>query len=128
QESAASTSTARTLIRIVLWLLGLPALLAAFLYARYALLRFRRKTRFASAGNNQKAIMLYRDALRVSSFGAEVPVSIRVPAEKAAFSQHEITEAEKKACISALDRVTEETWKSLNRRQQFAFRYLFGNI
>ncbi|MBQ6427900.1 MAG: hypothetical protein IJK03_03915, partial [Oscillospiraceae bacterium] len=74
------------------------------------------------------AIAAYRQADRLRRWGAEMPADIRRTAEKAAFSQHEISEEERKACLKSLDRLTDETWKSLNRRQKLVFRYLFGNI
>ena len=126
QNSDASPSTVHSLLRILLWLLGIPALFAAFLYARYSLLRFRHKSRFASAGTNQKAIMIYRDALRVSSFGAEVPESIRVPAEKAAFSLHELTDEEYASSYTAYKSMVTDTYSSLSRWNRFLFRFLYG--
>jgi hypothetical protein len=70
--------------------------------------------------------MLYRDALRVSSFGAEVPVSIRVPAEKAAFSQHELTEEEYGSSYAAYEKMVSDTYSSLSRWNRFLFRFLYG--
>ena len=119
-------SSGALLLRIVLWLLGLPALLAGLLYVRYSLLRFRHRHRFASADTNQKAILVYREALRVSSFGAEVPESIRIPAEKAAFSQHELTDDEFSSSYDAFEKMVSDTYSSLSKWKQIQFRFLYG--
>ena len=127
EESAPETLPSnRVFLRIMLWLLGIPALLAALLFGRYYLLRIRRKSRFDSAEVNQKAILLYRDALRVSSYGAEMPESIRIPAEKAAFSQHELTQEEYLSSYQAYEQMVLDTYTSLNRWDQFRFRFLSG--
>ena len=101
-------------------------MLAALLFGRYYLLRVRYESRFNSAGVNQKAILLYRYALQVSSYGAELPDSIRIPAEKAAFSQHELTQEEFHSSYQAFENMLQETYATLNRWERFRFRFLSG--
>ena len=122
--------TSRTL-RTVLRLLWIPAgllLLAAAVYGRYRLLRSGLRKRLNDTDGRRVAISVYRQADRLRRWGAEMPAVIRATAEKAAFSQHEISREEQKACLSALNRLTNETYQSLTKRGKFAFRYLFGNI
>ena len=127
EESVSETAASkRVFLRILLWLLGIPALLAALLFGRYYLLRVRYESRFNSAGVNQKAILLYRYALQVSSYGAELPDSIRIPAEKAAFSQHELTQEEFHSSYQAFENMLQETYATLNRWERFRFRFLSG--
>ena len=116
---------------LLLRLLLIPAgilLLAAAVYGRYRFLRSRLQKRLSVTNGRLLAVAAYRQADRLCRWGAEIPAVIRTTAEKAAFSQHEINEEEQKAVLSALNRLTNETYASLTTRQKLAFQYLFGNI
>ena len=130
-DGTGTASSGGKIGRILSRILIIPAvilLIAGVLYGRYRYLRSRLQKHLTQKDGRAVAISAYRQAERLRRWGVEMPAAIRTTAEKAAFSQHEISEEEKNACLSALNHVTNETWKSLNRRQQFAFRYLFGNI
>ena len=86
------------------------------------------KKQLTSADRNRKAVLLYRLASRVSAFGSDIPDTIRITAEKAAFSQHEITPEEYRLCSVALEQMTQETYSSLSKWKKFVFRFLYGNL
>ena len=116
------------LLHILLFLFGIPAIVAALLFGRYNWLRFRIKKQLTAADRNRKAVLLYRLASRVSAFGSDIPDTIRITAEKAAFSQHEITPEEYRLCSAALEQMTQETYSSLSKWKKFVFRFLYGNL
>ena len=126
EEGAHSRS--RLLLHILMFLFGIPAIIAALVFGRYSLLRYRMRRQLADADQNRKAVLMYRAASRVSAFGADIPDTIRIIAEKAAFSQHEITPEEYRLCSDALDRMTQDTYSSLSKWKKFVFRYLYANI
>ena len=103
-------------------------LLASAFYGRYVLLRKRMEKRLSEPDGRVRVIHIYQQAERLGRYGAEMPPVIRAAAEKAAFSQHEISAEEQDACLSALSKLTDETWKSLSGKQRFFFRFLSGNI
>jgi hypothetical protein len=123
---SSSGQAGKTVGRLLIILLVILLLVGA-VYGRYRLLRSSLQKRLGETDGRKLAISVYRQADRLRRFGAEMPDDIRQTAEKAAFSQHEISEEEKKACLSSLEHLTDETWKSLNKRQQFVFQYLFAN-
>ena len=125
---ASSSGKAGKVLRHLLLVLGVILLLFAAVYGWYRLMRSRLQARLKDPDGRKCAIAAYRQADRLRRWGAEMPADIRRTAEKAAFSQHEISDEERKACLKSLERLTDETWKSLNRRQKLVFRYLFGNI
>ncbi len=126
--SASSSGKAVQAVRRILLVLAVILLIIGAVYGRYCLMRSSLRKRLQDPDGRKCVIAAYRQADRLRRWGGEMPDDIRRTAEKAAFSQHEISDEERKACLSSLDRLTDETWKSLNGRQKFAFRYLFGNI
>ena len=126
-ENMSSSGQAGKVVGRLLIILLVILLLVGAVYGRYRLLRSSLQKRLGETDGRKLAISVYRQADRLRRWGAEMPDDIRQTAEKAAFSQHEISEEEKKACLSSLEHLTDETWKSLNKRQQFVFQYLFAN-
>ncbi len=102
-------------------------LLAALLFGRYALLRAVLHKRLHAESGRQLVINLYLQAERVLRFGGKMPEEIRIPAEKASFSPHELSEEETADASAALQRLTDTVWKSLTLRKKFIFRFLMGN-
>ncbi len=130
-EDSGGTASSDGLLSRILRILMIPAgllLLASAFYGRYVLLRSRMEKRLSEPDGRIRVIHIYRQAERLGRYGAEMPPVIRAAAEKAAFSQHEISAEEQDACLSALSKLTDETWKSLSGKKRFFFRFLSGNI
>ncbi|MBR1457000.1 MAG: transglutaminase domain-containing protein [Oscillospiraceae bacterium] len=126
QEAGESATSPRrsvwpTLLRI------LPAVLivsALPLWHRAARVLLRRSYR--QADRKKAVVAIYRSAVRVERFGAAMPAVIRNCAERAAFSQHEITEAERSDCEAALDTLLSALYQKLDLIGKLRLKYLCG--
>ena len=116
------------IFKILLLLVAFPGVVILLLYTRYRWLRYRRKWLLESAEQSQKAILIYRWAHRLTDYGAEIPEEIRIPAEKAAFSQHSISDEELQKSYQSLIHLTQDTYSLLGKKHKLVFRYLAGNI
>ena len=135
EESAAASSAGsdretesrlhKALPAVLKGILILAAILGLF-YCRYRILRFRLNRRLNSAENGIRTVNCYLYAEKLASVYGSVPPVIKNTAEKARFSQHEITDAELSACMNALTALKDECFSSLSRSKQWLYRYLFG--
>ena len=113
--------------RRALWALTVLAGLTAAVGGRYLILRELLRRRLAEPDGRKRAVNLYRQAERVLRYGGEMPEELQQTAEKARFSQHEITEEELARGRELLDGLTAEVEGGLSRWKRFAFRVLSGN-
>ncbi len=105
---------------IVAAVLLLISLLPLQRLVRLALLRRRIRQR----DGHKAAVAIYRQAVKLSAWGASVPEAITKCAEKAAFSNHEVRREELAACRALLEGMTKEVYAEQNRFRKFVFRYL----
>ena len=127
--ASASHSGFRTFLRavaILLLVIGTP--LAAILL-RYLLVRRLRESKIRNEEPAKQAIEVYLQAeraIRHSSMNNLImPEQIRLPAERAFFSNHAITTKEAQAGIDAFRDLIEEIWCGLSRWQRLLFRYIW---
>lgn len=113
-------------VRTLLLIIGIPIVIVGLLYGRYRLLRLRYERKLSRVSGNEKAILAYQQALKIADFGSEVPSVMRTIAEKAAFSQHELSTAEVETCLTELNTMIQNTDAALTNWQKFSFHYLYG--
>lgn len=104
----------------------LPALLAAALPIRRIVLRRRRERCFGAKDTNQAAIAAYVYLQRLLPWGAECPSEVQALAQKAKFSPHTLTEDEREAVVSQVQREAAKTDSSLPLCRRWIFRYFYG--
>ncbi len=124
QGASESEGTAGAVLKLLLALL----LLAGLFFGRYAVLRAVLKKRLQNPDCKRTAVNLYRQADRVLRYGGEMPDILRETAEKARFSQHEISPEELQACRDALQKLTQTVFESLSAKRRFFFRFWTGNL
>ena len=126
-EGAAQKRLSPALVA-VLSILGALAVTAGVLYGRYRILRLLLQKHLTDPDSNMRAVRIYRQAARVLRYGGDMPKELQETAEKARFSQHEISEEELLRSTALLDQLTVQVYDGLNRRKKFMFRYLSGNL
>ena len=111
-------------------LMGLVALaaLAALIFGRYLILRKVLQARLCDPDGKKRCVNFYRQAERVLRYGGEMPSELQQCAEKARFSQHEISEEELQRCAAQLEELTRSVAEGLSRRKKLLFRYGSGNL
>ena len=120
-------STGRSFFRGFLKLLLAVGILTGAFFGRYALLRAIKRRRLENPDRKQVAVALYRQAERVSRYGGEIPPVMRETAEKARFSQHDISGEELQSCMDALRELTQAVHDALPAYRRFLFRFWTGN-
>ena len=98
------------------------------LIALFSILPLRRQIllsihrRNITQSENEKAVIaLYHLAERTSRYDHPIPDSIRTAAEKAAFSNHSITDEEMDNCRIAYAKMVDDTWQDLKTWQKITF-------
>ena len=125
QTETESKSSSRAMIRFldVLRLILLLMMIFSLLPVS-RLLRLRlRQSRISQSDRKKAAVWIWKTASRATRFGAEVPESITACAEKAAFSQHEISEEELHAMQNELKQMLDGCYAGLSPLRKFAFKY-----
>ena len=125
-SSPESTEHHPAILRALFLIIGIPVIFAALIYGRYHWLRVRFTRKITRLPGNEKAILAYQCALKVSNFGTEVPSVMRSIAEKAAFSQHELSQDEVETSLTKLNKMIQDTDETLTKWRKFVFRYLYG--
>ena len=128
QTEPESKSTSRTMIRLLdaLRLILLLAVLFSLLPVS-RLLRLRlRQSRISQHDRKKAAVWVWKTAVKASRFGAEVPENITACAEKAAFSQHGISEEELRTVQNALQTMLDNCYIGLSPVKKFIFKYFFA--
>ena len=100
-------------------------MLLALIVRRKLLLR-RRVRRWADPDTNAAVIHAYRYLTRLTRWGGAIPPEAEALAKKARFSQHRLTEAERRTVLSAARTQGAKTDRKLPWWKRLAFRYLAG--
>ena len=128
QTEPESKSTSRTLIRFwnALTLILLLAVIFSLLpVSRLLRLRLRQR-RISQPDRKKAAVRVWRTAVKASRYGAELPESITACAEKAAFSQHGISEEELHAVQNELKQMLDNCYNGLSPVKKFIFKFFFA--
>ncbi len=115
-------------LRAVLTGLAVLASLAALIFGRYLILRKLLQARLHDPDGKKRCVNFYRQAARVLRYGGEMPPELQQCAEKARFSQHEISQEELQRCETQLNELTQSVAEGLNRWKKLLFRYGSGNL
>lgn len=89
---------------------------------KYMTFKVRRKS------SNQEIILYYCRVQRMSRFGQAIPENIVQIANKAKFSQHQMTDEEMQQMIMACETFAQEVYQSLRGYHRFIFKFIFGYI
>ena len=91
------------------------------------LLRLRlNQSRISQPDRKKAAVWVWKTASRAARFGIEVPENITACAEKAAFSQHGISEEELHAVQKELRKMLDNCYNGLSPVKRFVFKYFFA--
>ena len=115
-------------LRIILTVLFILIIACALFLLRYKLIRHSILSRLSEEDGRTRAIHIYRQAERVVRFGGDIPEMIRITAEKARFSPHEIEPGELADCTEALNKLTGTQYSNLSKWKKFYFRFIACNI
>ena len=128
QTEPESKSTSRPLIRFwnALTLILLLAVIFSLLpVSRLLRLRLRQR-RISQPDRKKAAVWVWKTAVKASRYGAELPESITACAEKAAFSQHGISEEELHTMQNALQTMLDNCYNGLSPVKKFIFKFFFA--
>ena len=125
QTEPESKSTSRTLIRFwnaLTLILLLGAIFSLLPVSRLLRLRLRQR-RISQPDRKKAAVWVWRTAVKASRYGAELPESITACAEKAAFSQHGISDEELHAVQNELKQMLDDCYNGLSPVKSFLFKF-----
>lgn len=128
QTEPESKSTSRTLIRFwnaLTLILLLGVIFSLVPVSRLLRLRLRQR-RISQPDRKKAAVWVWKTAVKASRFGAELPESITACAEKAAFSQHGISDEELHAVQNALQTMLDNCYNGLSPVKKFIFKFFFA--
>lgn len=128
QTEPESKSTSRTLIRFwnaLTLILLLGAIFSLLPVSRLLRLRLRQR-RISQPDRKKAAVWVWKTAVKASRYGAELPESITACAEKAAFSQHGISEEELHAVQNELKQMLDNCYNGLSPVKKFIFKFFFA--
>lgn len=128
QTEPESKSTSRTLIRFwnaLTLILLLGVIFSLLPVSRLLRLRLRQR-RISQPDRKKAAVWVWRTAVKASRYGAELPESITACAEKAAFSQHGISESELHAVQNELKQMLDDCYNGLSPVKKFIFKFFFA--
>ena len=128
QDNSSESTTSSVWIRPFLVCLLSVLSLLALIFLRYLLMKHALRRRLSEQDGRHCAVNIYRQAERILRYGGEMPSSIRITAEKASFSLHEISEEELRECRGALDTLTADCLDGLTGWKKLCFRYFSANI
>lgn len=128
QTEPESKSTSRTLIRFwnaLTLILLLGVIFSLLPVSRLLRLRLRQR-RISQPDRKKAAVWVWKTAVKASRYGAELPESITACAEKAAFSQHGISEEELHAVQNELKQMLDNCYNGLSPVKKFIFKFFFA--
>ena len=128
QTEPESKSTSQTLIRFwnaLTLILLLGVIFSLIPVSRLLRLRLRQR-RISQPDRKKAAVWVWRTAVKASRYGAELPESITACAEKAAFSQHGISEEELHAVQNELKQMLDNCYNGLSPVKKFIFKFFFA--
>ena len=116
------------LLKVLLTGLAVLAAITALVFGRYLILRKLLQSRLNDPDGKKRCVNFYRQAQRVLRYGGEMPQELQQYAEKARFSQHDISEEELQRCAGQLDELTRSVAAGLKPWKKLLFRYGSGNL
>ena len=125
QTEPESKSTSRTLIRFwnaLTLILLLGVIFSLVPVSRLLRLRLRQR-RISQPDRKKAAVWVWKTAVKASRYGAELPESITACAEKAAFSQHGISDEELHAVQNELKQMLDDCYNGLSPVKSFLFKF-----
>ena len=125
QTEPESKSTSRTLIRFwnaLTLILLLGAIFSLLPVSRLLRLRLRQR-RISQPDRKKAAVWVWKTAVKASRYGAELPESITACAEKAAFSQHDISQEELLQVQNQLKQMLDDCYNGLSPVKSFLFKF-----
>lgn len=125
QTEPESKSTSRTLIRFwnaLTLILLLGVIFSLLPVSRLLRLRLRQR-RISQPDRKKAAVWVWRTAVKASRYGAELPESITACAEKAAFSQHDISQEELLQVQNQLKQMLDDCYNGLSPVKSFLFKF-----
>ena len=125
QTEPESKSTSRTLIRFwntLTLILRLWAIFSLLPVSRLLRLRLRQR-RISQPDRKKAAVWVWKTAVKASRYGAELPESITACAEKAAFSQHDISQEELLQVQNQLKQMLDDCYNGLSPVKSFLFKF-----
>ena len=126
--SGSAPRAASPILRAVLTTLLVLAGLSVLVFGRYFILRKLLQSRLSDPDGNRRAVNLYRQAERVLRYGGEMPKPMLETAEKARFSQHEVSGEELQQCSELLAQLTAAVSENLKPWKRILFRFWSGNL
>ena len=125
QTEPESKSTSRTLIRFwnALTLILLLGVIFSLLPVSRLLRLHLRQRRISQPDRKKAAVWVWKTAVKASRYGAELPESITACAEKAAFSQHGISDEELHAVQNELKQMLDDCYNGLSPVKSFLFKF-----
>ena len=125
QTEPESKSTSRTLIRFwntLTLILLLWAIFSLLPVSRLLRLRLRQR-RISQPDRKKAAVWVWKTAVKASHYGAELPESITACAEKAAFSQHDISQEELLQVQNQLKQMLDDCYNGLSPVKSILFKF-----
>ena len=125
QTEPESKSTSRTLIRFwntLTLILLLGVIFSLLPVSRLLRLRLRQR-RISQPDRKKAAVWVWKTAVKASRYGAELPESITACAEKAAFSQHDISQEELLQVQNQLKQMLDDCYNGLSPVKSFLFKF-----
>ena len=126
--SPSSRQPMSPLLKVLLTGLAVLAAMTALIFGRYLILRKLLQSRLNDPDGKKRCVNFYRQAQRVLRYGGEMPQELQQYAEKARFSQHDISEEELQRCAGQLDDLTRSVAAGLKPWKKLLFRYGSGNL
>ena len=125
QTEPESKSTSQTLIRFwnaLTLILLLGVIFSLLPVSRLLRLRLRQR-RISQPDRKKAAVWVWKTAVKASRYGAELPESITACAEKAAFSQHDISQEELLQVQNQLKQMLDDCYNGLSPVKSFIFKF-----
>ena len=125
QTEPESKSTSRTLIRFwntLTLILLLGVIFSLLPVSRLLRLRLRQR-RISQPDRKKAAVWVWKTAVKASRYGAELPESITACAEKAAFSQHDISQEELLQVQNQLKQMLDDCYNGLSPVKSILFKF-----
>ena len=125
QTEPESKSTSRPLIRFwnaLTLILLLGVIFSLLPVSRLLRLRLRQR-RISQPDQKKAAVWVWKTAVKASRYGAELPESITACAEKAAFSQHDISQEELLQVQNQLKQMLDDCYNGLSPVKSFLFKF-----
>lgn len=115
-------TTARNRILLIV----IPILLVSILPLRRLTARALLKRAYHQEDHRKAAVAVYRSAVYIGKLGASIPEQIEITAEKARFSNHEITEEEINENLILLEETTRTLYSQLKPLNKLQLKYWKG--